>query len=132
MRRGVDYEVLTAEIAQNIAERVPQVEWVEFSGCSLAPALMNDRQVAVVHEWLQRDVLAEEGKEAKAEEAWLDMDEKTQEDSYGDAHGAADGTGIPAVSPAVSLAWPGSADTTQYLYGTAAPGYRYRDRAISL
>jgi hypothetical protein len=35
---------------------------------------MNDDQVAVVHEWLQRDVF---GEESAAKEAGRDMDEKT-------------------------------------------------------
>ena len=49
---------------------------------------MNDDQVAVVHEWLQRDVFGEEeGKESAAKEAGREMDEQTQKDS--DAHGAA-------------------------------------------
>ena len=65
-----------------------------MAGCGHAPALMNDAQVAVVHEWLQRDVLGEEegdeeGDEAGAEEAGRDTGEQTQKDGDGDSHGAA-------------------------------------------
>ncbi|MDA1308318.1 MAG: alpha/beta hydrolase [Proteobacteria bacterium] len=92
--RGADSEVLTAETAREMTERGPRAELVEFSGCGHAPALMNDAQVAVVHEWLQRDVLGEEegdeeGDEAGAEEAGRDTGEQTQKDGDGDSHGAA-------------------------------------------
>lgn len=54
--RGAESELLTAETAAEMTERGPRAELVEFPGCGHAPALMNDEQISVVHQWLRRGI----------------------------------------------------------------------------
>jgi pimeloyl-ACP methyl ester carboxylesterase len=58
--RGADSELLTAETAREMTERGPRAELVEFPGCGHAPALMNEEQISVVHDWLRRDLADDE------------------------------------------------------------------------
>ena len=53
--RGENSELLTAETAREMTERGPKAELVEFADCGHAPALMNEEQITVVHDWLMRD-----------------------------------------------------------------------------
>ena len=51
-----------------MTRRGPRAELVEFEGCGHAPALMDEAQIAVVHEWLMSfDDTAEEGEEDDGE-----------------------------------------------------------------
>ena len=52
--RGLDSDVLLASIAQQMTERGPRAELVEFPGIGHAPALMNPTQIAIVAEFLGR------------------------------------------------------------------------------
>ncbi|MDG2285139.1 MAG: alpha/beta hydrolase [Alphaproteobacteria bacterium] len=63
--RGSEPEILTAETAREMTERGPRAELVEFEGCGLAPALMNEEQIAVVHDWLRLGVEEDEGQETE-------------------------------------------------------------------
>jgi pimeloyl-ACP methyl ester carboxylesterase len=54
--RGAESDLLLAETAAEMAARGPRAEIVEVPGCGHAPALMDERQITVVTEWL----LAEE------------------------------------------------------------------------
>lgn len=51
--RGAESDLLTAETAAEMTRRGPGAELVEFTGCGHAPALMDDRQVRTIREWLQ-------------------------------------------------------------------------------
>lgn len=50
--RGAESDLLTAEVAQEMARRGPKAKVVEFEGCGHAPALMDEGQIAVVRDWL--------------------------------------------------------------------------------
>jgi len=50
--RGEHSDVLTRETARAMTRRGPRAEFVEFSGCGHAPALMSEDQIKVVHDWL--------------------------------------------------------------------------------
>ncbi len=50
--RGQDSDFLSATMAKEMCERHADATWVEFEDCGHAPALMEDRQVHVVRDWL--------------------------------------------------------------------------------
>ena len=50
--RGAESDLLTAEVAREMAARHPDAELVEFPDCGHAPALMDEAQIAVVRDWL--------------------------------------------------------------------------------
>ncbi|HEX9395361.1 MAG TPA: alpha/beta hydrolase [Burkholderiales bacterium] len=50
--RGAQSEVLTQKTVDDMRERKPGIEVVEFAGVGHAPALMNDEQIAVVKRFL--------------------------------------------------------------------------------
>lgn len=51
--RGAESDLLTAEVAREMAARHPDAELVEFPDCGHAPALMEESQIAVVRDWLR-------------------------------------------------------------------------------
>jgi pimeloyl-ACP methyl ester carboxylesterase len=51
---GLDSDVLPTSIAQEMTQRGPRAELVEFPGIGHAPALMNPTQIAIVAEFLRR------------------------------------------------------------------------------
>jgi pimeloyl-ACP methyl ester carboxylesterase len=51
---GLDSDVLPASVAQEMTERGPRAELVEFPGIGHAPALMSPTQIAIVAEFLGR------------------------------------------------------------------------------
>jgi pimeloyl-ACP methyl ester carboxylesterase len=57
---------LGAETAREMTRRGPQAELVEFEGCGHAPALMDEAQIKVVHEWLAQGIEDEEDEAADA------------------------------------------------------------------
>jgi len=59
--RGAASEVLDAETAREMTRRGPRADLVEFSGCGHAPALMDEGQIKVVHDWLALGIEDEEG-----------------------------------------------------------------------
>ena len=66
--RGANSGLLTRQTADEMTRRGPRAELVEFEGCGHAPALMDEAQIAVVHEWLMSfDDTAEEGEEDDGE-----------------------------------------------------------------
>lgn len=50
--RGVDSDLLSADVAREMAQRGPKAEVVEIEGCGHAPALMDGVQIAIVRDWL--------------------------------------------------------------------------------
>ncbi|MDH3596146.1 MAG: alpha/beta hydrolase [Rhodospirillales bacterium] len=50
--RGADSDLLLSETAAEMAARAPRAEVVEIPGCGHAPALMDERQIALVRDWL--------------------------------------------------------------------------------
>lgn len=50
--RGVDSDLLSADVAQEMPRRGPKAEVVEIEGCGHAPALMDGVQIAIVRDWL--------------------------------------------------------------------------------
>ena len=50
--RGATSDVLTREVAEEMTERGPRAELVEFADCGHAPTLMPAEQIAVVRKWL--------------------------------------------------------------------------------
>jgi pimeloyl-ACP methyl ester carboxylesterase len=54
--RGADSDLLLAETAAEMAARGRRAEVVEIPGCGHAPALMDERQIALVRDWLSTDV----------------------------------------------------------------------------
>ncbi|WP_420404752.1 alpha/beta fold hydrolase [Nisaea sp.] len=52
--RGADSDLLTRETAEEMTERGPKADLIEFEGCGHAPALMDEVQIAAVHEWLMQ------------------------------------------------------------------------------
>ena len=50
--RGVDSDLLSADVAKEMAQRGPKAEVVEIEGCGHAPALMDGAQIATVRDWL--------------------------------------------------------------------------------
>jgi pimeloyl-ACP methyl ester carboxylesterase len=50
--RGAQSEVLLPRTLQEMRERKPDVEIVEFEGVGHAPALMSEAQIAVVKQFL--------------------------------------------------------------------------------
>ncbi len=50
--RGADSDLLLAETAAEMAARGPRAEVVEVPACGHAPALMDERQIALVRDWL--------------------------------------------------------------------------------
>lgn len=54
--RGAESDLLTRETAQEMTQRGPKAELVEFEGVGHAPALLTSEQVETVAQWLQRDV----------------------------------------------------------------------------
>jgi pimeloyl-ACP methyl ester carboxylesterase len=55
--RGAESDLLTAATAREMTERGPCAELVEFAGVGHAPALVNEAQISVVHEWLRRGIV---------------------------------------------------------------------------
>jgi len=51
---GLDSDVLLASVAQEMTQRGPRAELVEFPGIGHAPALMNATQIAIVAEFFGR------------------------------------------------------------------------------
>lgn len=66
--RGARSDLLPREVAEEMTRRGPRAEVVEFEGCGHAPALMDEAQIAVVHDWLMQFELKEEEAEAAAGE----------------------------------------------------------------
>lgn len=65
--RGTASDVLPRAVAEEMTERGPKADLIEFEGCGHAPALMNDVQIAAVHEWLmQFEPIAEDEDEGEA------------------------------------------------------------------
>jgi pimeloyl-ACP methyl ester carboxylesterase len=52
--RGAWSDLLLADTAEEMAVRGPCAEVVEIEGCGHAPALMDDGQIGIIAEWLQR------------------------------------------------------------------------------
>ncbi len=50
--RGVDSDLLSADVAEEMAQRGPKADVVEVEGCGHAPALMDGAQIATVRDWL--------------------------------------------------------------------------------
>ena len=50
--RGAESDLLLPETAQEMARRGPKARVVEIAGCGHAPGLMDDRQTALVRDWL--------------------------------------------------------------------------------
>lgn len=50
--RGADSDLLSADVANEMASRGPKAEVVEIEGCGHAPALMDGGQIATVRDWL--------------------------------------------------------------------------------
>ena len=69
--RGANSDLLTREVAQQMTERGPRAELVEFPGCGHAPALIDEDQISVVHEFLMRgrEEEEEDGEESGEGEA---------------------------------------------------------------
>jgi pimeloyl-ACP methyl ester carboxylesterase len=78
--RGAESELLTAETAREMTRRGPRAELVEFEGCGHAPALMNEEQITVVHEWLRVGFEEDAGQETETETS---QDDNASEPSGG-------------------------------------------------
>ena len=52
--RGANSDLLSSEVAEEMTERGPKADLIEFEGCGHAPALMSDTQIRAVHEWLMQ------------------------------------------------------------------------------
>jgi pimeloyl-ACP methyl ester carboxylesterase len=52
--RGANSDLLPRDVAEEMTERGPKADLIEFEGCGHAPALMNERQIGAVHEWLMQ------------------------------------------------------------------------------
>ncbi len=52
--RGAESDLLLQETAEEMTRRGPKAELVVISGCGHAPALMEDEQIAIVRDWLER------------------------------------------------------------------------------
>ena len=52
--RGANSDLLTRDVAEEMTERGPKADLIEFEGCGHAPALMNEAQIGAVHEWLMQ------------------------------------------------------------------------------
>lgn len=52
--RGANSDLLPSEVAEEMTERGPKADLIEFEGCGHAPALMSDTQIRAVHEWLMQ------------------------------------------------------------------------------
>ncbi len=50
--RGIDSDLLSADVAKEMASRGPKADVVEIEGCGHAPALMDGAQIATVRDWL--------------------------------------------------------------------------------
>ena len=50
--RGESSDLLSGEIASEMAARGPKAKVVEIAGCGHAPALMAEDQIAIVDDWL--------------------------------------------------------------------------------
>lgn len=59
--RGAESEILTAETAREMTRRGAAAELVEIAGCGHAPALRDEEQIGIVHEWLARGIDDDEG-----------------------------------------------------------------------
>ena len=53
--RGAESDLLTADVARDMAARGPQAKVVEFQDCGHAPALMDEGQIGVIRRWLSGD-----------------------------------------------------------------------------
>jgi pimeloyl-ACP methyl ester carboxylesterase len=52
--RGAESDLLTRSVAEEMTQRGPKAELIEFPGCGHAPALMAAEQIAAVRAWLLR------------------------------------------------------------------------------
>ena len=52
--RGETSDLLPAGTALEMTQRGPQAELIEIPGCGHAPALLDDDQIALVSDWLER------------------------------------------------------------------------------
>jgi pimeloyl-ACP methyl ester carboxylesterase len=52
--RGAESDLLTREVAEEMTQRGPKAELIEFAGCGHAPALMAPEQITAVRDWLLR------------------------------------------------------------------------------
>jgi len=52
--RGAESDLLLPETAKEMTQRGPKAELIEIPGCGHAPALMDDGQIAIVRDWLER------------------------------------------------------------------------------
>ncbi len=50
--RGAESDLLLPETADEMTRRGPKAHLVEIAGCGHAPSLMDDRQVALIRDWL--------------------------------------------------------------------------------
>ena len=52
--RGARSDLLLADTAQEMKNRGPRSDLIEFTDCGHAPALMDDAQIGIVEDWLSR------------------------------------------------------------------------------
>jgi pimeloyl-ACP methyl ester carboxylesterase len=52
--RGAESDLLTRSVAEEMTQRGPKAELIEFANCGHAPALMAPEQIAAVRDWLLR------------------------------------------------------------------------------
>lgn len=72
--RGANSTLLTRETAEEMTERGPKADLIEFEGCGHAPALMSEEQIGAVHEWLMQFEPVEEEEDEMGEVAGSDSD----------------------------------------------------------